>query len=108
MNCPIWQSLFRANVFPEEVTGPQMRSTALRLLSFMPVSPEGTLYAYDPERDEVTNPRHGSPRRPRLHRGKDEDSPLVELLRRFPRVSSEVRFRDDGLHLIAEVERRSP
>src|SRR5262249_39694090 len=100
--------LFHSGLLPEELTEPTMRKTALRLLSFNPVSPEGSLYHYDVERDEVVNGRHGSLRQPKLHTTRDEASPLSRLLRQFHTVRAEVRFREDGLHAVIDIQRTQP
>jgi hypothetical protein len=105
-NEPLWRALFEARVLDEHLDEPQMRRTALRLLSFMPVSPEGKTYSFDPKRDEVVNARHGSLRQPRLHLPNDGDSPFADIPQRFKSANAEVTFLDDGLSAVIDIDRR--
>jgi hypothetical protein len=107
-NNPRWYVLFHDGLLPEDLSGPTMRDVALHYFGFMPVSPEGALYAYDPRTDEVVNARHGSLRQPMLRAGLDADSPLAQLLEEFRTLRADLRFREDGIHTVVTVERRLP
>ena len=82
------------------------QEAALKFLGFVPLSPDDTEYRYDPIRDEVTNARHGSLRRPTFHGSAAATSPVRRLLDEFPSIRADMRFREDGLHATLTLERR--
>ncbi len=126
-NAPVWHVLYRAGVMKSDAVAPVGRltdagetakpseggqpvapvadATAQRYLGFIPVSPDGTAYAYEPKIDEVVNQRHGSPQRPRRHETLDEKSPLAQVLEQFRSIRADLRFREDGVHTVLTVER---
>jgi len=81
--------------------------TAIRLLGYAPVSPDGAEYRYDARTDEVSNKRHGSYRHEQLHSGLDADSSLLDLLHQLKAVRTDLRFREDGIHTTLTLERPS-
>jgi hypothetical protein len=106
LNCPIWYSLYRAGLVPANADESTKKTVAKRYLGFVPVSPEGALFAYDSKMDEVVNSRHGSPARPVLHPGIESSSPLSQLLDQFRNLRVDVRFREDGLNTVLTIERK--
>jgi hypothetical protein len=107
-NAPLWYALFRCGLLPEDLTEQTMRETALHYLGYVPLSPDGSVYSYDPRTDMVVNSRHGTRRQPVLHAGLEAGSPLAQLLEEFPRARADLRFRDDGIHTAVTVERHAP
>ncbi len=105
INCPIWYALYRAGLVSSGMDKAAKKAVAMRYLGFVPVSPDGALFAYDPKRDEVVNRRHGSPARPVFHPGVEAASPLAQLLDQFRNLRVDVRFREDGLHTVLTLER---
>jgi hypothetical protein len=105
-NAPLWGVLFRCGLLPEDVTEDTLRETALHYFGYVPLSPDGSTFSYDPRTDEVVNSRHGTRRRPVLHAGLEAGSPLAQLLEEFRSVRADLRFRDDGLHTAVTVERQ--
>jgi hypothetical protein len=55
----------------------------------------------------VVNERHGSFRRPVLHRATADTSALGNLLEQLRSLRADLRFREDGIHTILTVDRRS-
>jgi hypothetical protein len=106
LNCPIWYALYRAGLVPSEMDEAAKRAVAMRYLGFVPVSPDGALFAYAAKRDEVVNSRHGSPARPVFHPGVEAASPLAQLLDQFRNLRVDVRFREDGLHTVLTLVRK--
>jgi hypothetical protein len=98
----------------------------MRYLGYVPVSPDGALFDYDPKTDEVSNRRHGSPARPvylspdlvnpqavvkwpapSLAGSRTESkaaSPTGQLLDQFRTLRVDVHFREDGLHTVLTLE----
>lgn len=100
-----WYPLYRSGLLAADAPPATQRDVALRYLGFVPVSPEGAVYVYDPIRDEVVNRRHGSLRRPELLPGIDETSPLGSLLEQFAAVQAEVTFPGDEVRLRGTIDR---
>ncbi len=105
LNCPIWYSLYHAGLVPSAADEPTKKAVAMRFLGFVPVSPDGSRFAYDSTRDEVVNRRHGSPARPTLHAGVEPASPLGQLLAQLRTIRVDLRFREDGFHTVLTIER---
>jgi hypothetical protein len=72
----------------------------------VPVSPDGTAYAYDRRTDEVRNERHGSPRRPQSHASLADGAALKALLGQLRTIRADLRFREDGIHTTLTIDRR--
>jgi hypothetical protein len=106
-NNALWYALYRSNLVAEDASEAAMRAVALKYLGFVPVSPDDSRYRYDRRMGEVINLRHGSLRRPQLHAGPRDGSPLAGLLEQFPRLRADVRFREDGLHAIVTIDRKT-
>jgi hypothetical protein len=102
---PIWYALYRTGIVPEAATSEQAREAAYRYLGFVPVSPDGTGFRYDRTYDEVVNERHGSFRKPSLHRTTAETSPLNFLLDQLRSIRADLRFREDGIHTVLTMDR---
>jgi len=106
-NDALWYALYRANLVQDDMPEHARRAAALKFLGFIPVSPDDAPYRYNAGKDEIVNQRHGSLRQPRLHAAIAEQSPLVELLRQFPTMRIDLRFREDGFHSTIILERNS-
>jgi len=105
-NNAAWYALYRAGLIDPKTPEADRRAAALNFLGFIPVSPDDAAYTYDKRTGEVVNARHGSLRRPRLHSGIAETSPLNRLLEQFPNLRVDLRFREDGMHATVTVLRR--
>jgi hypothetical protein len=103
---PIWYALFRTGIVTEDASAEQAQAAAYRYLGYVPVSPDGTGYQYDRKYDEVVNERHGSFRKPTLHKTTADNSPLNFLLDQLRSVRADLRFREDGIHTVLTIERR--
>src|SRR5262249_46612791 len=101
-----WHALYRAGLIDAATPEPAKRAAALNFLGFIPVSPDDAAYTYDNRTGEVVNARHGSLRRPRLHSGLAQTSPLNRLLEQFPNLRVDLRFREDGMYATVTVQRR--
>jgi hypothetical protein len=106
VNCPAWAVLYRCGMVTDETAQKNKETTALRFLGFVPVSPDGERYSFDVRTSDVVNSRHGSLRRPRLHAGIADASPLARLLEQFRSLRADLRFREDGVHTTVTVERK--
>jgi hypothetical protein len=106
-NNAFWQILHRANLIDGKTTEPARHALAWQFLGFVPVSPDDAAYEYDPAWGEVRNRRHGSYARPNFHRSLAANSPLARLLAQFPTARADMRFREDGLHAVLTVQRKS-
>ena len=91
----MWQALHRkGGAFGHE--GAPATRVALRLLGFVPVSPDGTGFVFDEKLGQVRNERHGSLSRPVYHgRLASEKGHVLSWLRSF---RADLRFREDGIH----------
>jgi hypothetical protein len=105
-NGPIWQALVRAGMIDRRTPEPKMNDAALRLLGFVPVSPDGSAYAYQAKTDEVVNRRHGSLRRPQRHAALDPSAPLGRLLQQVRWLRADLRFPNEGIRLVLTVEQK--
>jgi hypothetical protein len=104
-NLPIRYVLYRCAGVRPTADEDEMRRVALRYFGFVPVSPDGSGYRFDPATREVVNDRHGSLRRPRLQAEVAPDSAAAGLLKMFRSVRADLRFREDGVHTVLTVER---
>jgi hypothetical protein len=102
---PIWYVLYRAGVVKPDATPEQAQAAAYRYLGFVPVSPDNTPYRYDAKSDEVVNERHGSFRKPVLHKTTAEDAPLNKFLEQVRSIRADLRFREDGIHTVLTIDR---
>lgn len=105
-NNAAWYALYRGGLVDGTTPAAEKRATALNFLGFIPVSPDDTAYVYNARSDEVVNERHGSLRRPRLHSGIAERSPIKGLLAQFPNLRVDMRFREDGMHAVVTIARK--
>jgi hypothetical protein len=105
---PIWYVLYRTGIVKEDATAEQAQEAASRYLGFVPVSPDGSPYRYDRRYDEVVNERHGSFRKPVLHKSTADDSPLNLLLDQIQAIRADLRFREDGIHTVLTINRSTP
>jgi hypothetical protein len=53
----------------------------------------------------VVNERHGSFRKPTLHKTTAEGSPLNFLLDQLRSLRADLRFREDGIHTVLTLDR---
>src|SRR5207244_4296355 len=74
-NTPIWYGLYNTGALAKDAPEPVQRATSYRYLGYVPVSPDGAAYSYEPKTDEVFNRRHGSLRRPELNKSADGKPP---------------------------------
>src|SRR5207249_7151095 len=79
-NAPVWYAFQKAGLLSGKESESARQAVLYQYLGYVPVSPDGAAYLYDPRADEVTNARHGSPRRPTPKPALDPDSPLGQLL----------------------------
>ncbi len=105
VNEPIWYALYRCGVVREKE---KAALTAYQYLGYVPASPDGSPYGYDAAKDEVSNERHGSLRKPTLRRTLAEGSPLARVLEQVKLARADLRFREDGIHTVLTVERQKP
>ncbi|MBV9123496.1 MAG: hypothetical protein JO112_09075, partial [Planctomycetes bacterium] len=108
VNGPIWYALYHGGLIPADAPEKRRRDLALRYLGFVPVSPDGAMFAYERAADDVVNQRHGSLRRPDLHPDIDAASPLARLLEQFRTLRADLRFQEDGLDTVLTIDRRQP
>src|SRR5262249_3261519 len=106
-NEPLWASLYRTGVLAPDRDASKAESVAHRYLGFVPVSPDGSVYKYDPKTDEVLNERHGSQRRPKLHADLAEGAPLCRVLEQLRALRADLRFREDGIHTVLTLQRQN-
>jgi hypothetical protein len=106
-NGPLWYALYRGGVIGDEDAEGARAEAAFRYLGFVPVSPDGTPYHLEGRTDDVVNGRHGSFRRPRLHEGLADTSPLAQLLDQLRTVRADLRFREDGVHTVVTIDRKA-
>jgi hypothetical protein len=104
---PVWHALLCCGAV-RDCDSEESRQAALRLLGYVPVSPDGNKYRHDSDTDDVLNVRHGSLRRPHLHAAVDETSPVAKLLGQLRTVRADLCFREDGIHTILTIDRRPP
>ena len=102
---PVWYALHRTGIVAADATTEQANASAYRYLGFVPVSPDGTAYKYDPKYDEIVNERHGSFRKPTLKKTTADSSPLNFLFDQLRSVRADLRFREDGIHTVLTMER---
>jgi hypothetical protein len=104
-NANVWEALHAIDGVADEKQA-RKDALALDLLGFVPASPDGAGYVFDPRRGEVRNTRHGSFRSPAVARDLDPRSPLGRLLGPLRSVRADLRFREDGVHTILTIDRR--
>jgi hypothetical protein len=107
VNNTIIYPLYRTGLIAKDASEADARAKAFQWYGFIPVSPDGAAYVYDASRDEVVNKRHGTPRQPLYHAGPADDSPLAHLLDQLQSVRADLRFREDGVHTVLTMERKS-
>ena len=105
-NGPLWYALYRSGVLPRAATASVQEEATLRLLGFVPVSPDGAPYFYDRLTGEVWNIRHGSRPWPHLYPDLAEKAPLRQLLDEFRTLRVDLSFREDGVHTVLTIERK--
>lgn len=102
----VWYALQRSRILPDGASDEQRRAAARHYLGYLPVSPDGSAYRYDPRADEVVNRRHGSWRQPTLWPSLAADAPLQTVLDRAEALQFQLRFREDGVHTTITWEKR--
>jgi hypothetical protein len=98
-----WYPLYHTGLLTD---GAKASALAEKYYGFVPVSPDGTAYAYDRRTDEVRNERHGSSRRPQTHAALAEGAPLKLLLGQLRALRADLRFREDGIHTTLTIDRQ--
>ncbi len=106
-NEPIWYALYHPGLIGADASAKTARATALRLLGFVPVSPDDAPYHYDRKTDAVVNRRHGSLRRPRLHEGIEPASPLAKFLDQLRSIRADLSFKEDGIYTVLTMDRKA-
>ncbi len=104
-NEPIWYALHRCGVIREKE---KAALTAYQYLGYVPASPDGSTYSYDAAKDEVSNERHGSLRKPTPQKTLAEGSPVTRVLDQLRSARADLRFREDGIHTVLTIERQKP
>ncbi len=104
-SAPVWYPLYHSGLIPEGANAAVINVLAEKYYGFVPVSPDGTAYAYDRHTGEVRNERHGSPARPKTHRTLEENAPIKQLLEQLRTIRADLRFREDGIHTTLTVDR---
>lgn len=105
-NTNLLYPLYRGGVIGAADDGATIHAAALKFLGFIPVSPDYSPYMFERKTDEVSNKRHGSIRRPILHKGIEPGSPIASVLEQFPSLRADLRFREDGLHTLVTFTRK--
>ncbi|HEY1381225.1 MAG TPA: hypothetical protein VGF55_30780 [Gemmataceae bacterium] len=103
-NAPVWYAFYKSGLITGQETDVARDAVLFNYLGYVPVSPDGAGYRYDPRADEVTTARHGSPRRPAAP-ALDPDSTLGRLLETTRDVAADLRFREDGVHTTLTIRR---
>jgi hypothetical protein len=107
-NLPLWDVLYRSGLVPEKTEPSQAREIAYRYLGFIPISPDGSTYRYDPAHDEIENTRHGSLRKPTVPKPSPDEPIPARLLDRLRSIRADLRFREDGIHTVLTIDRQQP
>jgi hypothetical protein len=107
-NEPILYVLYHTGLVEARAPAEQVEAAARTYLGFVPVSPDGAPYRYDPRADEVSNRRHGTGRRPQTHAGPEKNSPVAQLLEEIQRLRADLHFREDGIDTVLTLERKAP
>jgi hypothetical protein len=102
-NAPVWYAFAKAGLLDGKADEAARQAVLYRYLGYVLVSPDGAAYLFDPRADEVTNTRHGSPRRPTPKAAVDADSPVGRLVDQFRTVTADLRFREDGIQTAVEL-----
>jgi hypothetical protein len=114
LNNQVWRSFYQAGLLspapreapPKGEAQEKDQERVRQFLGFIPVSPDGSPYQYDPRLREVVSRRHGSHRRPQLHDQVEPASDLGRLLAQIATLRAELRFHENGLHTVLTIERR--
>jgi len=102
----LWDVLYRSGAVRRDLTRAQREQAAYEVLGYVPVSPDGSGYAFNAEAGEVHNDRHGSHQRPCLHQAPADGSPLARLLEELTELRADLNFREDGIHTILTQQRK--
>ncbi|HEV3204822.1 MAG TPA: hypothetical protein VGY77_10580, partial [Gemmataceae bacterium] len=105
-NGTIWYPLYRSGLLPKSAPEKMKNAVAMRFLGFIPVSPDGAPFSYDPATDEVINRRHGSRQHPHWHSTIEDHSSLAQLLDQFRTLRADLRFKEDGINTTVTIERK--
>lgn len=105
-NLPLWHALYRCRLVPEKAEADKTADVAYQYLGFVPVSPDGAPYAFDARRDETSNERHGTLRRPTPQKDLAEGSPLARVWEQLANARADLRFREDGIHTTVTLKRQ--
>jgi hypothetical protein len=105
-NSPVLYPLYHAGLVGKDASQKEVEAAALKYLAFVPVSPDGAPYEYDPRTDEVLNRRHGSLAQPRSHKELAKDSPLWRFFEQVASLRADLRFREDGIHTVLTLTRK--
>ncbi len=107
MNQRLLYALFRTGVVGPADDSATVENAALQYLGFVPVSPDLTPAQFDPLKDEVVNPRHGTLRQPKLQAGIEPNSPTGRLLEELGTIRADLRFREDGVHTTVVIRKQN-
>ncbi|HEX4592539.1 MAG TPA: hypothetical protein VH120_21600 [Gemmataceae bacterium] len=106
VNEPVWYAFQKAGLLAGKESETARQAVLFHYLGYVPVSPDGAAYLYDPRTDEMTNTRHGSLRRPTSKTALDPDSPLGRLLATTREITADLQFREDGVHTTVTLRRQ--
>jgi hypothetical protein len=106
-NAPVWYAFQRTGLLAGKDSEAARQAVLFHYLGYVPLSPDGAAYLFDPRTDEMTNVRHGSLRRPTQKTILDPDSPLGHLLDKTRDIDADLRFREDGVHTTVTIRRQT-
>jgi hypothetical protein len=106
LNNEVWNCFYKTGSLAPDAPEKDRLATARQFLGYVPVSPSGSAYERDQKTGEVVNRRHGSYRRPVLHRDVENDSDLGRFLNRLRTIRAELKFQDNGIHAWLTIERK--
>jgi hypothetical protein len=106
LNNEVWNCFYRTGVLTADTPEKERLAAVRQFLGYLPVSPTGSAYTFDPRTGEVVNRRHGSYRNPTLHKDVERDSDLGRFLDRLRSVRAELRFQENGITAWLTVDRK--
>ena len=105
-NTPLYQPLYLAGLLDKDAPAAVQHRLAFQHFGFIPVSPDGTAYRFDPQRQEVTNTVHGSLRHAKMPEKLAVELPLQKMLAEVVNFRLDLRFREDGIHTVLTLNRQ--
>ena len=106
LNNEVWNCFYRTGILSPDAAEKDRLATVRKYLGYVPVSPSGSAYEVEPKTGEIVNRRHGSYRRPQMHKDVENDSELGRFLNGLGPIRAELRFQDNGIHAWLTIERK--